>query len=32
MLDLRMLVNSFIKAEHVRDGIHDGHFAVLVAI
>ena len=25
-------VNSFIKAEHVLDGIHDGRFAVLVAV
>ena len=25
-------VNSFVKAEHVLDGIHDGRFAVLEAI
>jgi len=25
-------VNSFVEAEHVLDGIHDGRFAVLVAI
>jgi hypothetical protein len=32
MSGLKMLANSFVKAEHVLDGIHDGRFAVLVAI
>jgi hypothetical protein len=28
----RGFVNSFVKAKHVLDGIHDGRFAVLEAI
>ena len=32
LLMSKLALNSFVKAERVLDGIHDGRFAVLVAI